>query len=79
MFFFPMVGIRPGLISELRQRVHAVNELTSEERDYRLLVTEESLINCSLSLVSSGKFLPLSIMGLSSHIASSAEVITMNS
>ena len=56
-FFLVVVGIHPSLTSELRQRVHTVIELTSEEQDYRLLVTDESLIDSSLSQVSSGEFL----------------------
>ena len=54
MFFFAVVGICPGLTSELKQKVHIVSELTLEERDYRLLVMEESLIDFGLSLASSG-------------------------
>ena len=51
-FFLLVVGIHLGLTSELRQRVHTVSELTSEERDYGLLVMEESLIDNSISQVS---------------------------
>ena len=54
-FFFAVVGIHLGLTSELRQRVHVVSELTPKERDYCLLVMEESLINSGLSQVSSGE------------------------
>ena len=57
-FFFTVVGIRPSLTSELRQRVHAMNELTPEEQDYHLLVTKESLIDCGLSQVSLGECPP---------------------
>ena len=74
-FFLAVVGIHPGLTSELRQRVHAFSELTSKERDYRLLVTEESLIDSDLSQVSSGEFFILPIMRLSSHTVSSSEAI----
>ena len=52
-FFFVVVRIRPDLTSELRQRVHAVTELTSEERYYHFLVIEESLIDWGLSQASS--------------------------
>ena len=64
-FYLIVVGIHLGLtselrqrvhaVSELRQRVHAVSELTPEERDCCLLVTGESLIDSSLSQVSSGE------------------------
>ena len=57
-FFVAVVGIYPGLTFELRQRVHAVSELTPKERDYRLLVIEETLIDCGLSQVSLGKCPP---------------------
>ena len=55
-FFLAVVRIRPGLTSKLRQRVHTVSEHTSKERDYRLLVTDESLIDSDLSQVSLGEF-----------------------
>ena len=70
MFFVAVVGIRPGLTSELRQRVHGISELTPKERDYRLLVTEDNLIAYGLLGMSSGKSFPLSIVVSSSHIAS---------
>ena len=57
-FFFAVVGIRLGFTSELRQRVHTVSELTPEEQDYGLLVTEKSLISSGLSQVSSGELPP---------------------
>ena len=76
--FLRVVGIRLGLTFELRQRVHAVSELTSKEWDYYLLVTDVSLIDSGLSQVSSSNFLPLPIVRLSSHIASLTEVIAMS-
>ena len=57
-FFFAVVGIRPGLTSELRQRVHSISKLTPEEQDYSLLVTEESFIDNGLSQVSLGECPP---------------------
>ena len=50
-----MVGIHPGLTPKQRQRVHAISELTPKKRDYRLLLTEENLITCSLTRVPSGE------------------------
>ena len=54
-----MVGPRPGLAAELKQRVLIISELAAPERDYRAIVTEESLVQSGLARAPSGIHLPL--------------------
>ena len=54
-----MVGPRPGLTAELKQRVRVISELAAPERDYRAIVTEENLIQSGLVQAPSGMHLPL--------------------
>ena len=54
-----MVGPRPGLTAELKQRVRAISELAIAERDYRAIVTEQNLINSGLAEAPSGMCFPL--------------------
>ena len=54
-----MVGHRPGLTAELKQKVRAISELAIQEKDYRATVTEENFINSGLSQAPSGMGSPL--------------------
>ena len=54
-----MVGPRPGLTAELKQRIRVISELATPERDYRAVVTEQNLIHSGLAQAPSGMHSPL--------------------